>query len=309
MGDPLRRTYVSVALFLGVLWVSMVLWALWVFSPKFLQFFSAPRSQTAFSQLEPASAVTVPGFQFFLYHTAPGDTFFFLAQKFKLSEETLRSLNEFNDQKEPKPDRTLLIPSHDGIFHVVKPGQGLSDIAKAYGVPLVALLEANQKADNGDLHAGDILYLPGGNYLSNHNLHWLALQALTTQTTFMKPTTGRFADGFGLRKDPINGQIRFHPGLDLAPGLGSRVVAAQDGIVAFAGPYAGYGNLIILNHGRGLTTWYGHLEQILVKVHKAVKKGDLIGKVGATGRVTGPHLHFEVRLHNKPQNPLLYLVP
>ncbi len=309
MGDPLRRTYFSVALFLGVLWFSMVLWAVWIFSPKFLQLFSAPRSRTVFSQLEAAPGVTVPGFEFFLYHTVPGDTFFFLAQKFKLSEETLRSLNEFNNENEPKPDTTLLIPSCDGIFHVVKRGQGLSDIAKAYGVSLAALLKANHKAANGDLYSGEVLYLPGGNYLTNHNIRWLTLRSLTLQKTFTKPTTGRFADGFGDRKDPISGKVRFHAGLDLAPGWGSRVVAAQDGTVIFAGLHAGYGNLIILDHGQGLTTWYGHLDQILVKVRAVVKKGDLIGKVGATGRVTGPHLHFEVRLNDKPQNPLLYLVP
>jgi murein DD-endopeptidase MepM/ murein hydrolase activator NlpD len=132
--------------------------------------------------------------------------------------------------------------------------------------------------------------------------------ALTTQKTFMKPTTGRFADGFGNRVDPINGQVHFHAGLDLAPGLGARVVAAQDGTVVFAQIRAGYGKLIVLDHGNGITTWYGHLEQILVKPQQKVKKGNLIGKVGQSGRATGPHLHFEVRLNGVPQNPLLYLV-
>jgi murein DD-endopeptidase MepM/ murein hydrolase activator NlpD len=137
----------------------------------------------------------------------------------------------------------------------------------------------------------------------------LTLLALTAQKTFAKPTTGRFADGFGSRVDPISGKTRFHAGLDLAPGFGSRVVAAQDGKVVWAKDRSGYGRLIILDHGEELTTWYGHLDRILVKAGQIVKKGDLIGKVGATGRVTGPHLHFEVRLHNQPQNPLLYLVP
>jgi hypothetical protein len=86
MGDPLRRTYLSVAFSLGVLWVGMILWAVWVFSPKFLGFFSAPQTRSTFSQLEPVPGVTVPGIQFFLYHTTEGDTFFLLARRFQLSE-------------------------------------------------------------------------------------------------------------------------------------------------------------------------------------------------------------------------------
>jgi len=289
--------------------MGMLVWAAWLFSPKLIAFVSAPRVVTADLNLEPALGVSVPGIQFFVYHSTLGDSFSELAKKFNLSEETLRSLNEYNNHNEPKPESTLLIPSKNGIFHVVHPGQGLADIAKAYEVSLMSVLEANHKTSDSDLKAGEILNLPGAHYLSNRDVHWLALIALTTQKKFMKPTTGRFADGFGQRVDPISGKVRFHAGLDLAPGLGARVVAAQDGRVIWAGVRAGFGRLIILDHGNELTTWYAHLEKILVKPQQMVKKGDLIGKVGSSGRTTGPHLHFEVRLNNKPQNPLLYLVP
>jgi murein DD-endopeptidase MepM/ murein hydrolase activator NlpD len=107
---------------------------------------------------------------------------------------------------------------------------------------------------------------------------------------------------------PITHRIVFHEGLDLAPGLGARVVASQDGKVIFAGMKAGYGRLIILDHGQGITSYYAHLDKILVKTGNTVKRGDLIGKVGESGKVTGPHLHFEIRVDGKPQNPLLYLV-
>jgi murein DD-endopeptidase MepM/ murein hydrolase activator NlpD len=132
--------------------------------------------------------------------------------------------------------------------------------------------------------------------------------SLQTQRGFLKPTTGRFADGFGKRVHPITHRIVFHEGLDLAPGLGARVVASQDGKVIFAGMKAGYGRLIILDHGQGITSYYAHLDKILVKTGNTVKRGDLIGKVGESGKVTGPHLHFEIRVDGKPQNPLLYLV-
>lgn len=286
----------------------MVVWAAYVFSPRVISFFSAP-SYSATSHLESASGINVPGIQFFIYHTALDDSFSELSKNFSLSEETLRSLNEYNNTNEPKPGTALLIPSRNGIFHVAKPGQGLADIAKAYGVSLITVLEANHKTGDSDLRSGEILYIPGARYLSNRDVHWLALISLTAQKTFTKPTTGRFADGFGNRVDPINGKVRFHAGLDLAPGLGARVVAAQDGAVTWAQVRSGYGRLIILDHGHGLTTWYGHLDQILVKPRQIVKKGDLIGKVGQSGRATGPHLHFEVRLNGQPQNPLLYLVP
>ncbi|HTA76003.1 MAG TPA: LysM peptidoglycan-binding domain-containing M23 family metallopeptidase [bacterium] len=309
MADPSRRIFLSISAFLVLLWLGMLVWAAWLFTPKLIAFMSAPQIATQVPNLESAPGITVPGFQFFIYHTILDDTFDGLAKKFNLSEETLRSLNECNNRNEPKLESTLLIPSKDGIFHVVQPGQGLADIAKAYQVSLMSVLEANHKTSDSDLKPGEILYLPGAQYLSNRDVHWLALIALTTQKTFMKPTTGRFADGFGQRVDPISGKVRFHAGLDLAPGLGARVVAAQDGTVIWAGVRAGFGQLIILDHGNQLTTWYAHLEQILVKPQQIVKKGDLIGKVGSSGRTTGPHLHFEVRLNNKPQNPLLYLVP
>lgn len=309
MENPLRRIYVSVATFLVVLWIGMVVWAVWIYSPKFIAFFAPPSLASANNNFQPAPGVNVPGTKFFICHATSRDTFFLLSKKFNLSEETLRSINEYNDGSEPKEGAALLMPSHDGIFHVVRAGQGLADIAKAYGVTLMSVLEANYKNGDSDLHPGDVLYLPGAKYLSSKNLHWITLTSLTNQKTFMKPTTGRFADGFGKRVDPINGKIRFHAGLDLAPGLGSKVVAAQDGKVVFAQVRSGYGRLIILDHGSQITTWYAHLEEILVKPNQIVKKGDLIGKVGSSGRVTGPHLHFEVRLNNQPQNPLLYLIP
>ncbi len=85
-------------------------------------------------------------------------------------------------------------------------------------------------------------------------------------------------------------------------------MASQTGKVIFAGNRSGYGRLIILDHGQGITSYYAHLDKILVREGAQVKRGDLIGKVGETGKVTGPHLHFEIRVNGKPQNPLLYLV-
>ena len=248
-----------------------------------------------------------PGIGLTVVRSQPGDTFSSLAQKFNLLPTTLRSLNQSNDNSEPKPGSPVLIPSRDGIFHIVKAGQGLADIAKAYGISLRQILKENQKHGDSDLSPEEVLFLPGAVYLSKQDIRWAALESLEVKKGFLKPTTGRFADGFGERMHPLTHKMTFHEGLDLAPDWRARVVATQDGKVQFAGIKAGFGRLIIIDHGAGLTSYYAHLDEILVKAKQEIKRGDLIGKVGKTGRVTGPHLHFEIRLNGKPQNPLLYL--
>ena len=307
MDFHLRRIYLSFAIFLSILWLGMVICAVWAYQPRLLAFLSAPPVPTSLSQQVPNLHITGVGFS--IYRVSEKDTFRGLSEKYKLLESTLRSINQANDGTEPKSGTSLIIPSQDGIFHVVRSGQSLVEIAKAYSSSLVKVMEVNHKNGVSDLRAGEILFLPEARYLSKHDIRWLTLDSLPENKVFLKPTTGRFADGFGKRADPINGKERFHAGLDLAPGLGARVVAAQTGKVIFANIRAGYGWLIILDHGRDLNTWYAHLDEVLVKPGQSVKRGDLIGYVGKSGRATGPHLHFEVRLHGTPQNPLLYLVP
>lgn len=102
-------------------------------------------------------------------------------------------------------------------------------------------------------------------------------------------------------------QIQFHKGLDIAASYGSDVMCAAQGKVIFAGQKGGYGNCVIVDHGNGLATLYGHLSQVLVKSNQQVKVGEVIAKSGNTGRSTGPHLHYEVRKNNTPVNPKLFL--
>jgi len=112
---------------------------------------------------------------------------------------------------------------------------------------------------------------------------------------------------FGHRIDPFNGHLAFHTGLDLAGPVGSKIYSAADGKVISAGRNGGYGNAIDIDHGFGIATRYAHLSQILVHDGQEVKKGDIIGIQGSTGRSTGPHLHYEVRYHDQPMNPKNFL--
>ena len=114
--------------------------------------------------------------------------------------------------------------------------------------------------------------------------------------------------GYGIREHPIQGIIKSHSGIDIGnAGFGAPVIAAADGIVTMAGRYGGYGNCVIINHGNGISTLYGHGQAILTQVGKEVKKGDLIMEVGSTGVSTGPHLHFEVRINGTCTNPMPFL--
>ena len=114
------------------------------------------------------------------------------------------------------------------------------------------------------------------------------------------------SSGYGWRVDPIYGSSKFHEGLDFAASKGTDVFATGDGKVTVAGREKGYGNVIDIDHGYNYLTRYAHLSEILVRPGEEVKRGQLIGKVGSTGKSTGPHLHYEVRYKDQPQNPVNY---
>ncbi len=117
----------------------------------------------------------------------------------------------------------------------------------------------------------------------------------------------QMASGYGRRVDPIYGTVRFHEGMDFSAPIGTPVYATGDGVVKTAGRgLSGYGNMIDIDHGFNYLTRYAHLDKVLVKPGQTVKRGDLIGEVGNTGKSTGSHLHYEVRLKGVPQNPVNY---
>jgi murein DD-endopeptidase MepM/ murein hydrolase activator NlpD len=130
---------------------------------------------------------------------------------------------------------------------------------------------------------------------------------LLDATPSVWPARGFLSSGFGFRRDPFTHRIKMHEGLDIANKAGTSVFAAADGIAVFCGFESGYGRLITIDHGYGYKTRYGHLDSILINMGDKVQKGEKIGTIGCTGRCTGPHLHYEVRVNDVPVNPKRYV--
>ncbi len=132
---------------------------------------------------------------------------------------------------------------------------------------------------------------------------WVAATTAPTLWPVMGPITGPF----GVRIDPFNGEGAFHAGVDISCRYGQPIMAPADGVVTYAGFFSGYGRMLIVDHGNGITTRYGHLSGFAVTDGQTLRKGEVIGYVGMSGRSTGAHLHYEVRIHDTPVNPYKYL--
>ncbi len=134
-----------------------------------------------------------------------------------------------------------------------------------------------------------------------------ALRAARSSNRMVRPSSGPITSQFGQRFHPILGRSRFHAGTDFGAAYGSPIRAAESGVVIFAGWYGGYGNAVIIDHGGGVTTLYGHASRLDVHEGDAVQKGSAIAAIGTTGLSTGPHLHFEVRQSGEPTDPMAFL--
>jgi murein DD-endopeptidase MepM/ murein hydrolase activator NlpD len=211
------------------------------------------------------------------------------------------STPSFSDQPHPEPDVS-------GVTHVVRSGQTLYRIARTYGVDERELAELNDVERPEDLKTGQALFIPGAERVLDVPLgapgpvqRDRERKTLAKDTRYAWPVHGVLVSRFGVRGSEQ------HDGIDIAAPEGTPVMAARAGKVIFAGEQRGYGRLAVIDHGDGEATVYAHCSQVLVQVGDLVRAGQIVGKVGRTGRATGPHLHFEVRLHAQPRNPLFYL--
>ncbi len=133
-------------------------------------------------------------------------------------------------------------------------------------------------------------------------------RVLLASTPSIWPVRGYLSATFGNRMDPFTGQRDFHPGLDISTPMGTPVHAPAEGVVISCGAKGGYGNTVVIDHGNGIVTRYGHLASYSVKPGQRIRRGDAIGAVGSTGRSTGPHLHYEVWIRDQAQNPTHYIL-
>jgi len=145
--------------------------------------------------------------------------------------------------------------------------------------------------------------------VSSSGLHLISPMnfADSSYTPSIWPVMGHITDSFGERLDPFSGEGAFHTGVDVASDYGAPVHATADGIITIAENHAGYGRLVVIDHGFGITTWYAHLSAFSAVVGARVKRGEVVGYTGISGRSTGPHVHYEVRINNAPINPSKYL--
>ncbi len=133
-------------------------------------------------------------------------------------------------------------------------------------------------------------------------------QSLLTSTPNIRPAKGWFTSRFGYRVSPFTGRSSLHAGLDIAAAPGSPVYAPADGVVTYAGYDESYGKMVTIDHGYGVSTRFGHTSQIYVQVGQKITRWDVVASVGNTGRSTGPHLHYEVRVNGVPRDPSLYIL-
>jgi len=208
-----------------------------------------------------------------------------------------------------------LFPPHEkkppGIFHVVKPGENLYRIGRAYDVPHEQLARVNRLPDADRIQAGQRLFIPGAARalpveLITPNTARLAPPDApdsleTSRNGFIWPVSGTVHSRFGPRG------ITVHDGIDIAAPEGTPIRAIDAGEVIYSDQLRGYGNLVIVRHAGGFASVYAHNQTNLVREGQTVARGEIIARVGSTGRVTGPHLHFEIRRGNIAYDPLLYL--
>jgi murein DD-endopeptidase MepM/ murein hydrolase activator NlpD len=263
----------------------------------------------------PTGENVIPQRDKIVYYTVQkGDTISTIARSFDITINTILWSNNLSAYSLIRPGDSLTILPYSGVIHTVKSGDTISRIAKLYGVEDEKILSSNNIG--GTLKIGDKIIVPGGSKLATAVT--IAKTANTTGLSIIRnlvkspavtpvagskmvwPTVGhRITQYFSWR----------HNGVDIANKVGTPLYAADSGTVEIAasGWNGGYGNTIVINHGGGKKTRYGHLSKLYVKVGDKVDEGENIGLMGSTGNSTGPHLHFEVLINGTRYNPLNYI--
>ncbi len=257
-----------------------------------------------------------------IYYTVKkGETVSSIARRFNVTVNTIIWANGLNRYGFIKPGQKLKILPTTGVLYRVRRGDTLGKIARRYQVSVADILKHNNVSPTS-LRVGEEIVIPGArkiyssysSYSSASRRHYTPRRVVAYAPTRHISSLRRHSDShthlFWPNSCHVITQYFYwrHHGLDIACPWGSPIRAAADGVVEKAGwTWVGYGKRILINHGGGLETLYGHLSKILVHPGEAVNRGQIIGLEGSTGHSTGPHLHFEVRIHHIRVNPLNYL--
>ncbi len=239
----------------------------------------------------------LPELKFYKYKIKKDDTFWKILTKTSLNIDTLITVNSLSSPMDISSGKTIFIPNMRGIIHKVKKRESIADISRKYEIDPSYICKINKITDKKKTH----VFIPCARVSKIERSLFLGVG-------FANPLkSGRRTSNFGRRIDPFNKKLQFHKGIDIACPVGSRIYAAREGKVFFAGYKGGYGKLVIIKHKHGYYSYYGHLSRFKKKKGSHVKRGELIALSGNSGRSTGPHLHFEIRKKNKPINPGILL--
>jgi murein DD-endopeptidase MepM/ murein hydrolase activator NlpD len=243
---------------------------------------------------------TALGNSYVRYLVKPGDKLFNIIRDYNIRISTILDFNCIDDPRCLESGQAIYIPVRDGFFYDVQDGDSPEYIAKLFFALVEDIMSANRLSYSSKIYTGQRLFIPleAVSVCSNVNI----------STQYSWPVYGKISSEFGWRKDPFTGASTFHSGMDIAVQQGAPVFAARDGTVIEAADNGGYGLNIIILHADGSRTRYAHLSHISVYSGQRVVRGELIGRVGETGRATGPHLHFEiVDSRNQCKDPRSYL--
>lgn len=269
-----------------------------------------------------------------LKHYIIATTFLPLVVSCSATNGILKRANPLSSGPGPKPNtqaqKAPEASPEDGAFHIVGKGETLRHVCEVYGLDLTKVARINKILPPYALKVGETIFLPAQALLSEKETRRAGIAgasgASQPEALFQRNLAGALRG----RKDPsvpplvfpVPGGVlsspfgyrwgRFHRGLDIAAPLGNPVIACAEGRVMFVGSRKGfrrYGNTVLIDHGKGVYTYYAHLGSIAVKKNQKVRKGQHIAAVGNTGRSTGPHLHLEVRVVNTMYNPIAYFSP
>lgn len=276
----------------------------------------------------PATQVTKrPRTEIIEYTVEEGDSISTIADNFDISVNTILWENNLSAYSVIRPGMSLSILPVSGVAYIVERGDTLGSIATKFNIPSNDILDINKIADASMISVGKKIVIPGGEKESLPKYKPTTYTGFTAIKHIIEASNEAPADQTSSSDDtsdepPVSGNKMAwptqghtitqyyswrHTGLDIANKVGTPLYAADSGVVETAGWGTGYGNHIVINHGGGKETLYGHASKLFVQVGDKVKKGETIAAMGSTGWSTGPHIHFEVRINGQRLNPLNYI--